>query len=374
MSGKHLFLSGLNGLRAIAAISVVVTHIALQIESFNLTTYFFGKDTEGNPLAWYSGSMGVTIFFVLCGFLITYFLLIESNKTEIDIKKFYIRRILRIWPIYYLYLLICLILIYILTQQIETKKIVFYVFFAANIPFIYEFTLRFLDHFWSIGVEEQFYLFWPWIIKKTKKYLLPTLIFLILAINCIRYYVWWKYPFTENAIFLIVNRFDCMMIGGVGAILYFDKNITFLKLFDNKVSQILAWLGILTITLNFKFVNSIVDTTIVTVLTLILIIGQINIKNRVINLDIPLFNFLGKISYGIYVYHILIIYLFSLVLENLVLADIWKVILVYASIITTTITIAYFSFSKFEKRFIKMKDKFAVVKSTSISNYNEKET
>ena len=95
--------------------------------------------------------MGVTIFFVLSGFLITYLLLIESKKAKIDIKKFYIRRILRIWPIYYLYLLVCLILIYFLTQEIETKKIVFYVFFAANIPFIYEFTLRFLDHFWSNG-------------------------------------------------------------------------------------------------------------------------------------------------------------------------------------------------------------------------------
>lgn len=369
MKEKFLFLKGLNGLRTIAALSVVFSHISLSLKEFNVGLFVFGKNADGSPKGWYLGEMGVTIFFVLSGFLITYLLLLESKKAEINIKKFYIRRVLRIWPIYYLYLMICLVIIYFLNKSIDFSTVLYYLFFAANIPFIYEFALRFLDHFWSIGVEEQFYLFWPWIIKYFKKILVPLIIALVVIINITRYYLWWKFPFSGNAVFSIVNRFDCMMIGGLGAIFYESKNKLFLNLIDNKWIQSLAWIGIILIACNVKFINAIVDTSIITFISLILIIGQINVKNRVVNLDIQVLNFLGKISYGIYVYHIVIIYLFSLLLKNIVVNDFLKLFLIYSSIIGFTIFIATVSYYKFEKRFIKMKDGFAVIKSSS-EKYN----
>src|SRR5688572_28294357 len=88
-------LRGLNGLRAFAAFAVVISHIRLAYGDFGLPT------VDGLLLARY----GVTVFFAISGFLITYLLLQEKQTTgTVDIKSFYWRRVLRIWPLYYFYL------------------------------------------------------------------------------------------------------------------------------------------------------------------------------------------------------------------------------------------------------------------------------
>ena len=143
-----------------------------------------------------------------------------------------------------------------------------------------------------------------------------------------------------------------------------------MKLCDNKLAQFISWFLIILLACNVKFVNAIVDTTIVTLFAVVLIVGQINVKNRLVNLDIPFFNFIGKISYGIYVYHILIIYLFSNLYSNLILNSIYKTWLVYGSIILMSIFVAYISYEYFESYFIKFKDKFAVVKSSASKPIN----
>ncbi|WP_167400564.1 acyltransferase family protein [Flavobacterium psychrolimnae] len=365
MKNNIVYLSGLNGLRSIAALSVVISHIAGSINGFNVKIYLFGINKNGLPNGWNLGSNGVTIFFVLSGFLITYLLLLERKKAPISIRKFYIRRVLRIWPVYYMYFFVCILIILSLGENIGLDAFFYYLFFAANIPFVFEFTLPFLAHFWSIGVEEQFYLFWPWLIKKTKQNSFTIILSTVIVINVIRYFLWWKYPFSDSAIFSIVNRFDCMMVGGLGAILFYEKNTFFLKLFDNKITQLLAWIIMILMAFNIKFINSIVDTTIVTAISLILIVGQINVKNRLINLELPFFNFIGKISYGIYVYHMLIIFIFSNLFKYIDLQENYKLFLVYGSVISASIILAYISYEYFEKYFIKLKNNFAVVKSSA---------
>lgn len=369
MKDKILFLPGLNGLRSIASLSVMIGHISGSVTAFNLDFFLFGSDEKGLPKSWALGSYGVTIFFVLSGFLITYLLILEKEKSEINIKKFYIRRILRIWPIYYLFFIVSLAVLFYTQQSISYGTVLYYIFFLANIPFIYSFSIPLVSHYWSIAVEEQFYLFWPLLMKNIKKLFL--IIFgLIIIMNVIRYFLWWKYPYSEAAIFSIVNRFDCMMIGGLGAILYYKKHTIFMKICDNKIAQFISWFLIFLLACNVKFVNAVVDTTIVTLFSLVLIVGQINVKNRLVNLDIPFFNFIGKISYGIYVYHILIIYMFSNLYLNLTLDSIYKTGVVYGSIIMTSILVSYLSYEYFESYFIKLKDKFAVVKSTATKPIN----
>ena len=367
MKERILFLPGLNGLRAIASLSVMITHIAGSVFGFNLNYFLFGLNDNGLPKSWLLGSYGVTIFFVLSGFLITYLLILEKEKGSIDIKKFYMRRILRIWPLYYLYFFICLGVIAYMIKIPEISTLFFYMFFLANIPFIFAFTLPFLEHFWSIGVEEQFYIFWPWLVKKTKNFY--WIVFaLIVILNIIRYFLWWRYPFSESALFSIVNRFDCMMVGGLGAVLFYEKNSVFMNLFDNKISQLVSWSLLILLFFNIKFVNAIVDTTIVTFISLVLIIGQIGTRNRVVNLDLPFFNFIGKISYGIYVYHVLIIYLFSIVFKSMAIEGVYKAFFVYGSVIFSTIFTAYLSYEFFESKFIHVKNNFTVIKSSSSKN------
>jgi peptidoglycan/LPS O-acetylase OafA/YrhL len=226
-----------------------------------------------------------------------------------------------------------------------------------------------LEHYWSIGVEEQFYLFWPWLMKKIKNIFWVVFV-LILILNIIRYFLWWKYPYSESAIFSIVNRFDCMMVGGLGAILFYEKNVLFLKIMDHKIMQLLSWILLSMLAFNVKFVNAIVDTTIVTFISLVVIIGQINVKNRIVNLDLPFFNFIGKISYGIYVYHILVIFFISKLFTILKLDNIYKVFWVYGSVVSISIIIAYISYEYFEKYFIKLKNSFTVVKSSASKSNN----
>lgn len=108
---------------------------------------------------------GVTLFFVISGFLITYLLLNEQEKSHrVSIPKFYMRRILRIWPIYYFYLIVALSV----TTLWSDSNIWYYIFFGANVPFILTVGIWPIVHYWSIGVEEQFYLYWPWIVKFTQ--------------------------------------------------------------------------------------------------------------------------------------------------------------------------------------------------------------
>ena len=95
-------LKGLDTLRAIAALVVVIGHIELIKKNNNITSFDYAP----------SGHIAVVLFFVLSGFLITFLLSKELDSTStISFKKFYMRRILRIWPLYYLILLISILII-----------------------------------------------------------------------------------------------------------------------------------------------------------------------------------------------------------------------------------------------------------------------
>ena len=91
-SNKEIYLPGLNGIRAIAAIAVVISHITVRNKDFGLNPFVFGFFENGTPRGLDLAGYGVSMFFTLSGFLITYLLLHEKKKQLIDIKKFYFRR------------------------------------------------------------------------------------------------------------------------------------------------------------------------------------------------------------------------------------------------------------------------------------------
>jgi len=352
-----VYLSGLNGLRAIAAISVLILHISLYSISLNFPLLDIDFD-------------GVTLFFVISGFLITYLLLLEKEKTgDIHIKNFYIRRILRIWPIYYLFILVCLVVAFYNKEiaDIFSSSLFYYLFFAANIPFIFHSGIFIIVHYWSIGVEEQFYLFWPWVVKLVRNKLLPVTI----AIICILFLskcAAWYFLGHDSILYrsISITRFHCMLIGAVGAMLYKNQNQLFLDILTNRWIQLLAWLFILVMFLNIIYFPAPILAEITAVISLVLIIGQVESRPfKIINLENGLFDFLGKISYGIYVIHPLVILLFSFLFKHLNMAIIPKTIIVYALDISATILLAYLSYEYYEKRFLKLKKRFTVVKSAN---------
>lgn len=357
-----LYLPGLNGLRAIAASSVILAHLSERlVEKGFLKTNYFG----------HFGGYSVTIFFTLSGFLITYLLLKELEfQSEIDVKKFYIRRILRIWPLYFFY-----ISLVIMTMQFMVPNTIwYYIFIIPNIPFALHLsgnaivTIPLLIHYWSLGVEEQFYAFWPWLVKYSSK------IKKSIAIFCVAYFGLKvglsiiNAPIVWQSI-LLHTRFCCLGVGGIGACLYFE-NSKIVALAKQKVIELLAWLMVLLFLTNQIRVFSIVNNEIISIMVLVLIFNQINNPKPLVPLENKLFDYLGKISFGLYIYNPLVIYFLSVFLLNDNTNWLLKSILFITSTFCAVILVSHISYFYFEKRFLKIKNRYTTIESYSSNPIN----
>lgn len=367
---KTIYFEGLNGIRAIAALSVVISHITLHLSNFNLNPYIFGRAADGTPKGLLLAGYGVSMFFALSGFLITYLLLLEKeDRGKINIRFFYLRRILRIWPLYYLYMIISLAVMHFSGPPVSSTTLLFYIFYLPNIPFILSTYIPVMAHYWSLGVEEQFYIFWPWVIAKAKKNLNVIILGGIILLITLKLIARYCLPGQDHSIFYLsihVTRFHCMLIGALSASLYKNNNTLFIKICTHKISQLVAWAIIAAAAVNQFHFASVIDGEFLSVITVILILGQATKVNRLINLQSKVPDFLGKISYGIYIYHPLIIWGFSALFANIAITGVLKYLVIYSSIITATIVTAYLSYTYFEKRFLKLKTNYTIINSSKI--------
>ncbi len=161
-----VYFENLDSLRAIAAMLVVFYHLTrfLKFPRFVFSEKFLALMSFNGQ----GGSIGVTFFFTLSGFLITYLMFSEQEKTgTFNIKHFYFRRLLRIWPLYYLTIFIGFILIPTFFSSNELnpqhQNFWYYIFYLSNFDHITN-PARIpppLGVQWSVAIEEQFYLVWP---------------------------------------------------------------------------------------------------------------------------------------------------------------------------------------------------------------------
>jgi len=370
-TSKTIYLPGLNGLRAIAALAVVISHITLGLDEFGLNSKIFGTGQDGHASGLALAGHGVTIFFTLSGFLITFLLLKEKEVTRrVKVRDFYMRRILRIWPLYYLYFLVCIATIIGFGLSFHASSLPFYVFLAANIPFIVGKALPFLAHYWSLGVEEQFYLFFPQLAKRSNKKLLKIALALICILLSVKFFLWVLYRnYGMELPFIAISetRFHTMLVGVVGAILFYYKIPLFFSITTHRVTQFLAWACIVLIAANRFHIASVIDGELVSLVAICLIMGQVTKRNNLVNLENKLCDFIGKISYGIYVIHPILIFYFARLLGSL--ADTTaNYLLVYFLVTATTMLLAYLSYEFFEKRFLRIKGKYATVNSSNTRN------
>lgn len=350
-------------------IAVLFSHTTQGLSEFGLDSFIFGKYADGNPQTTLLAGFGVSIFFSLSGFLITYLLLAEKKETGIvNIRHFYVRRMLRIWPLYYLYLVLCILTFFIFGFSFEIQPVFYYLFLLANIPFIAGNALRFLNHYWSLGVEEQFYSFWPWIIK-TKKNVLKWTVMICIGLIVLKVALRISDILFNNSesgwlyMTLHVTRFHCMLIGAIGAILYFRQNELFLKITNNLFTQVLSWLVVFLTAVNKFHIFSVLDNELVALITVFLIMGQIQRKHKIVNLDLFITDSIGKIAYGIYVIHPLVIFYLSKIISFEEATSVLNYLVVYACVFTTTILFAYLSYNFFEKRFLRLKEKYSTISS-----------
>ena len=369
---------GLNELRFIAAFFVVLHHS----ETI--------KRKNGLPnLEWLglfrNGANAVTLFFVLSGFLITYLLLKESDKTNtISIHKFYLKRILRIWPLYFLLVLIGTLglgfilplfdISYEMPYGLNQTWFYFLFFLPGLVTFFYGHHL--LEPLWSIGVEEVFYLIWAPLFKIFKKKILK-LLFSVIAIKIILNYLA-IYLISNELFSYCVNTFqiESMAIGGIGAYLLYTRGSSFTNNFIFKVPfQIIAVVVLFTMIVFHSNINNIywdvlfktpiLSKLFVDFLFLYLILNVSCVEQSILKLRSKPLAFLGEISYGIYMYHMLAIFATIAFLKNY-LSSINSILCFIIFLgVTTLITLMVSLFSKyfFENYFLRIKTKLENRKS-----------
>lgn len=356
-AGRQYF-PALDGLRGLAILVIVIYHNFGFIEKY----FFFG---------W----LAVDLFFVLSGFLITDILLKELGSKNY-LRNFYVRRLLRIFPLYYLSLVIFLIVLPQLNTPLRldyyTDNQVWIWTYLQNWLYVFKnpTDTSSLNHLWSVAVEEQFYLFWPLVILLVKKpkHLLICIAFLLAAVFGLRLWAWMNHVsgFAYYNLYTF-TRIDGICIGCTIALMqrinpgFLKKNTAFIVLsfailnfaffFVNRYYEF-----------TFPYLALVGYTTFAMVLGL-LVNQAVTRENKWINLflDISFLKFFGRISYGFYLFH-WPLYLWlspylSAWLEGFTSGWVTQFI---ASLISTAaaILLSILSFNFFEKYFLRLKHKF----------------
>jgi peptidoglycan/LPS O-acetylase OafA/YrhL len=376
------YLSGLNALRFFAAYFVVLHHaeqIRLKNGLFNLK----GFSVFNN------GGIAVTFFFVLSGFLISYLLLREQKETHnISIKKFYVRRILRIWPLYFLLVIIGTLIIPYFLNIIDNpyempytfKDVIFY--YVLFSPFMVNvlFGHHLLEPLWSIGVEELFYIMWAPLFKFFKKHLLAIILFVI-ALKIIILFMIVEFKMSSSLIKIArMLQLESMAIGGLAAYIIYHrkKGIESSFIFSRPIQVLLLsyillkFVGVQFITEKSIFFDYIYNTQIISQILLTcsfawLIINISINKKSLIKFDNNVLNFLGKISYGIYMYHMLIIFGIIFILKDQLasITDVNASLLFYFILTIGVIFVSFISKRVFEDYFLSLKGKYRISQHTT---------
>jgi peptidoglycan/LPS O-acetylase OafA/YrhL len=347
-------------MRGLAILLVVFYH------NFGFINYFF------------FGWLGVDLFFVLSGYLITN-ILVSTQQHPNFLRQFYIRRTLRIFPVYYLALVIFLTIFPILRLNVAGLP-----YFLNNQIWLWTYLQNWLfiakppgnnlllTHLWSLAVEEQFYLIWPFVILivKRAKVLFVFMLALLVTVIALRYFLW-IYKIENFAYFNLYtfSRIDGICIGSMLALLRtFNKKG--LKKFTPAIVFTLAGLNFL-----FYFFNkktqftlpfmAIVGYTTFAVLFALLVNEGVEGKSKVISIifNNKILKFFGKISYSLYVFHWplhLLILPYIMKWISISLDQRIYVLIVSASLTTLAgILLSILSYRYFERYFIRLKGKLS---------------
>ena len=360
------YMRQLDALRWFAVLGVMVAH-----------------NWRPEPLPWIFaeldlGELGVRLFFVLSGFLITGILLRAGRPDEPlgrrlhALRQFYIRRFLRIFPVYYLVLAVCLVL------AVQPAREVWPWLFTYTTNILIwqeqEFTPN-LGHFWTLAVEEQFYLLWPLVVLFAPRRRLPGVLLAVIASAlAYRLYASYAYPVDvavggSTTLTLIFGVVDCLAIGALlalcrdagagpgllrvlaglrrwalpaGLVLYVGGALALVHL--NPGSHIGVTLGPLGEALMFCWLIDRASR------------GIGGVAGRVLELR-PLV-YLGTISYGIYIFHKLVPLLLEDVAGGLGVGYHHRGVVHFAAAAVVTVATAALSWHAFEAPLNGLKRRF----------------
>jgi peptidoglycan/LPS O-acetylase OafA/YrhL len=354
---QNSYYPSLDGLRGIAILMVVLSHLRLST-GFAYTLVF-------------NGGLGVLIFFVLSGFLITGLCLKEKVITgNISLKNFYFRRVLRIFPVAYLYLLLIIILKWVFKLDIHYISILGAAVYLMDISSYfrkYYFSWH-TGHYWSLSVEEQFYLIVPFILKKWFRFYLLFVLFIIFVLPFV-IVLQYHYPALNTGILYgathILNKFQAIAVGCLFAVIAFKYGGNFTIPMPAKILTNIVAIGIILYLRydDFFSLPSVFSGSAIAFLTGYIIITNLKPSKDLIFrvLNTKFLKLTGVLSYSIYIWqqpftsndrrlpHFLIDFPYNII---------W---------IIAVSSLSYFYYERF---FLGLKAKFSKVKSKPIAALN----
>jgi peptidoglycan/LPS O-acetylase OafA/YrhL len=308
-STKTQYMPQLDALRFFAVLGVMVAH------------NWHPSKLPGplGDLDW--AGLGVRLFFVLSGFLITGILIECRNKIDSSaqspmffVRQFYARRFLRIFPIYYLVIFIALLV------NLEPSREVWgwLVTYTTNIYITFSGDwVGNLGHFWTLAVEEQFYLIWPWLVLfLPRKWLIPVMLATIPLSAAYRLYAYINFPFDIGAMDFKAGTLTlaCLDSLGIGALLalVWNSNISKERL-QKVLSRAVLPAGLILYAICLILYHYGIKPSVFFVVgdfaAALIFAWLINAAGHGFKgvvgkvLEFPPLLYLGKITYGIYVYH-----------------------------------------------------------------------
>jgi len=344
-SSEKLWWPELDGLRSLAFILVYYHH----------TIGLFWRDNPGNSglykFMFYAdqrihnwGWVGVDLFFVMSAFLITSLLLRERERNSgaeaaatvdtISLKKFFVRRILRIWPLYFTYLALVALLslalppVYTgatLANPVASTQLFFFAIFVGNFAVIGQgVILHLLNPMWSLCIEEQFYIIWGSAMKliKNNQFLIALLVVGAIAAPALRFYLWHLDAKNYLAYYLnSVSHSDAIIGGGIAAFAWkrYSEKIKSSTL----IQSLIMLIGVLCLApLSFVPYIEESDISIVWVMSLValgfvaLVLATMSNKFLRAFFSQPFLTHVGRLTYGLYIFHFLVIYSLVFVSRN----------------------------------------------------------
>jgi len=338
----RFYIPQLDGLRFLAFLAVFVGHAV--------------------PAASYLGaSFGVNVFFVLSSYLITSLLVREADAAgRIDVPAFWIRRALRIWPLYFGFLFANAIL-----WGMPARVLVAFSLFAGNwvVPF-WEHGPGPISHLWSVSVEEQFYLAWPLVLAVLPRRLLRPACFLLMAVAVVGRYALYLAGFDVGAVWL--NSLAQLDAIGVGALVALTPRLSLSPMWRGVlgVGASLAVVALARVLWHWLLVQAPGDQLIYVAApaaTSFAFLGVdvacgcllIAVLAGSAWLAMPPFVYLGRISYGLYVFHQAVIRL---------VGDLWWPWRLPMAFVLTVV-VAAVSYRYLELPFLRLKSRFELIAS-----------
>lgn len=363
------FFPNLTGLRFIGAFMVFAFH-AVSLGRENWKGFEGSSWFKGLSFITGKGHLGVMLFFVLSGFLITYLMLNENRKKgKINLSNFIARRILRVWPLYFLIVVFGFVLFpYFPFGIVTVHELWRYLIFLSNIDEIIigmKDSINFLTATWSVSVEEQFYLSWALLIAifRFRKRSVFWVFFTVVLVGTIVF----RFFYLGNPRVLYFHTFSVisdLAIGGMLALLAFKKQVQPLIENMQKWKIILVYIvGIAVILLESKIfvgVFFVFQRIVIALFFAFVIAEQVYANNSFVKIDsVRGMKKSGEFTYGFYMFHCIVLYYCQQFMMDKGLVDHPVYFLIYVVIsFAFTYALSWLSFRFYEKPFLSLKKLF----------------